>query len=141
MDRPKDKKDDKEMMSVPKAFKVLSPESLYRGCEHKHQTCKHDIAGPARACDKITQQPSLKTKIVLSSELSIIVPVCNGVYPAEENNGPGDQFVECDVLIKLNDTIQGRLTCQRDERSAYRENKDGDVEMKNQGSSSCNWVR
>lgn len=48
--------------------------------------------------------------------------------------------MECDILIKLYDTVQRSLASQRNQRTADRKENHGDIEMQNQRSSSRGWV-
>ena len=59
------------------------------------------------------------------------------MYPCEEDNRVSDKLVEVDVLVELDDAVEGRLSQQRDQRPADGENKDGDVEMEDQSSGAC----
>ena len=58
----------------------------------------------------------------------------DGVYPREENNGPGDELMESDVLVELYYAIQRRLSCQRDQGPADGEDDQSNVEMEHQRS-------
>ena len=49
-------------------------------------------------------------------------------------DGPGGGLVEGDVLVKRNYVVQGCLTQQGDEVPAYREQDEGNVYVKNEGS-------
>lgn len=66
--------------------------------------------------------------------------MCDSMHPAKEDDGPGHQLMEGDVLVELDDAVQRRLPCQRDERSTYREDEDRNVEVEDQGSGSRNRV-
>jgi len=60
----------------------------------------------------------------------------NGVYPREEDNRPRRGHMEGNVLIKLNDAVQRRLSSQGDERPADWKENHGHIEMQNQRGSS-----
>lgn len=64
----------------------------------------------------------------------------NGVRPGEEDDGPGDELVEGDVLVELYNAVQGSLTGQRDERAADGEQDHCNVEVKSQSRRSGNGV-
>ena len=61
----------------------------------------------------VGEKEPFESKVVLGRELGVVVPVGDGVNPREENNGPGNQLVECNVLIKLDDAVEFRLPQER----------------------------
>ena len=129
MDRPENEEDNEKMMSIPEPLEVRPSEPLKRRSHHGSQREEHDIPGPARTRLDIGQQKALKAKAILRRELAVVVPMSERVEPAEEENRPGDEFVEGDVLVELNDAVQGRLSAERDQRAADREEDQGDVEV------------
>ena len=54
-------------------------------------------------------QEAVETKISLGSQLGQIVPVSDGVNPREENDRPSGGLVERDILVELDDAVEGRL--------------------------------
>lgn len=57
--------------------------------------------------------------------------------PGEQDNRISNQFVERNVLVELDYAIEWSLPQQRDQGSAYGEEKDCDVEMKYQRCCAC----
>lgn len=57
----------------------------------------------------------------------------NCVEPGEEDDGPSDQLMECDVLIERNHVVQRRPPGHGDQISADWEKNEGDVNMQHQG--------
>lgn len=53
----------------------------------------------------------------------------NCMDPREEDDGPGDKLVEGDVLVELDDAVEGRLTGQGDEGPADGEEDECDINM------------
>lgn len=137
MDRPEDEKYDEQVMCEPESFVVTLLESFERGHQYRHQHDQHDISGPSWASGEVRQDESFETLIVLGSQLCEIVPVGGSMDPGKQDNRISDQFMERDVLVKLDYTIERSLPQQRDQGSAYGEEKDCDVEMKNQRCCAC----
>lgn len=62
----------------------------------------------------------------------------NDVNPGEKHNRPGRRNVEGDVLVELDNTIQGSLSEERDQGSADGEENDADIDVEDQGRGSGN---
>ena len=62
------------------------------------------------------------------------------MHPCEKNDRPCDQLMEGNVLIELDDAIQGCLSEKGDQRPADGEQNDGDIEVKDQGRGSSNGI-
>jgi hypothetical protein len=129
VDGPKEEEKDEHVVGVPETFIVGPARFLDRSHDHAHQSKQHHVAGPAWTGDKVSQQPSVDAEIVLGRNLGEVVPVSDGVHPRPEDNGPGNSLVESDVLVKLNDTVQWRLSSKRNECSADREQDQRHVNM------------
>lgn len=132
VDGPEEEEDDEHVVRIPEAFVVGPPRLLHRRDDHAHQRNEHDIARPARSGHEIRQQPAVDAEVVLARDLRKVVPVRNGVDPRPEDNGPRGGDVEGDVLVELDNPVQGRLAEQRDEGSAHGEEDDGDVDVEHQ---------
>jgi hypothetical protein len=103
---PEDEEDDEEVMRVPEALKVSSA-CVLGGCEcNCVQSDEHDISTPARSSRKVGQDEAHESKVVTGRESREVVPMGNGVEPGEEDDGPGDQLMEGDVLVEGNDIVQ-----------------------------------
>lgn len=129
---PEDEEDDKHVVSVPESLVVGSASLLHTGNNHASQGNQHDVSRPARSRYQVGKEETVDTKVVLGSNLSEVVPVSNGVNPAEEEDRPGNGNVEGDVLVELNNAVQWRLTSQGDEGPAHGEQNHGNVEVENQ---------
>jgi len=141
VDRPKDEEDDEHVMRIPKPF-IVRPARLLDGRQdHGHERDQHEVARPTGPRDELGQDEADEAKLPFGRQLGIVVPVRKRVDPGEEKNRPGDQLVEGDVLVELDDPVQGRLAGQRDERSADGEQDEGDVDVEHQGGRSGNHVR
>lgn len=132
VDGPEEEENDEHVVSIPEALKVCSSRLLGRRENHTHQRNKHDIASPTRSRHKIGNQPAVDTKLVLDGDLGKVIPVSNGMDPRPENDGPGGDDVEGDVLVELEDAIERCLSKERDEGSRDGEENDGDVDMEDQ---------
>lgn len=99
VDGPENKENDKEMVAVPEALEVGSSLLLNGSPHHPAEGDEHDISRPAGSGDEVSEDESHEAKLVLRGEASQVVPVGNGVAPGEEEDGPGGENVECDVLV------------------------------------------
>ena len=61
--------------------------------------------------------------------MGVVVPVGDGVDPGEEDDGPGDELVEGDVLVELDDAVEWCLASEGDECSAHWKEDEGNVDM------------
>lgn len=133
MNRPKHKKNHKQMMRIPKPFKIRPPIFLRRGPSHGHQSDQHDVACPAGAGEQIGADEALETEAIYGGEFGEVVPVGDGVDPGEEDDGPADEFVEGDVFVEGNDAVEGCAAEHRDEVAADGEEDEGDVDVEDEG--------
>lgn len=138
MNRPEEEEHDEHVVGVPESLKVRSSRLLHGGENHAHQRNEHDIARPSWPRHKVGYQPAVDAQLVLDSDLRKVVPMGNGVDPGPEDNGPGGDDVEGDVLVELENSVERRLAQQRDEGSADGEEDDADVDVKNQRGRTCN---
>jgi hypothetical protein len=53
----------------------------------------------------------------------------DSVNPGEEDDSPGDQLVECDILVEGDDVVQGCATSHGDEVPAHGEENEGYVHV------------
>lgn len=138
---PEYKENHEHVVRVPESLVVGSACLLHTGDDHARQGDEHNVTCPARSRHQVSEQEAVDTKVVLGRNLGKVIPVSDGVNPAEEENGPGDSNVEGDVLVELNDAVERRLTCQRNKCPADGEQDHGDVEMQYQRCRSSNHVR
>lgn len=129
---PEEEEDDEHVVRVPEALVVGAARLLDRRDDHAHEGEQHHVAGPAGARGKVGEQPAVEAQVVLGRHLGKVVPVGNGVHPRPKDNGPGGRDVKGDVLVKLDDAVEGRLPQQRDERAAHGEQHDADVDVQHQ---------
>jgi len=52
-------------------------------------------------------------------ETGKVYPVGDGVKPGEEDDGPGYEFVESDVFVKVDDAVERGATEEGDESATY----------------------
>lgn len=128
-------------MCIPEAFIIVQSNSFDGRDNYQHQASEHDITSPARTGSEVSEEKPFKPLSVLCRKLGEVVPMCDCVKPGEEYNGPSYELVKGDGLVKFNDSIEGSLSCQRDERAANRENKNRNIKVKNQRSGSGYRVR
>ncbi len=129
VDGPEDEEDDEHVVGVPEALKVRTSHLFDRSNHHTHQSSQHDVSSPSWASDKVGHKPSSKTQIILRSNLRKVVPMRKSVYPREEDNRPSGSHVECNVFVELDDTIERRLSSERNECPANREQNHSHIEM------------
>ena len=64
----------------------------------------------------------------------------NSVDPRKGHNRPGDELVEGNVLVELDDTVQRRLAREGYQRSAHRQQDECNVDMQYKCSGSSDRV-
>lgn len=138
MDGPEDEEDDEHVVGVPESLVVGSSRLLNRSEDHAHERNQHNVSSPAGAGGEVGKQPAIDSQVVLNGHLRKVVPVSNGVSPGEKHNRPGRRDVEGDVLVELDNAVQGSLSEQRDEGSADGEENDADVDVEDQRRGSSN---
>ncbi len=138
---PEDEEDDEEMMGIPEALKVGTTSILHGGDGNSHQSDKHDVSTPAGTSGKIGQDESHESQIVVGGEPSKVVPMSNCVNPREENNGPSNQLVESDILVKGNNVVQGSTPGHGDQIPANGEQDESNIDVESQSSRTSNGKR
>lgn len=134
VDGPEQEEDDEEVVHVPETLKVCTTRTFGRRECNSHQTNQHDVATPAGTGGEVGENETHESEVVVGGEAGQVVPMGNGVNPGEEDNGPGDQLVEGDVLVKGNYVVERRTTGNGDEIPAYREQDKGYVNMEHKRS-------
>lgn len=141
MGGPENEEYHEHVVCVPEALVVRSACLLHAGEDHGGQCDQHDVARPARSGHQVGKKEAVEAKVVLGGDLRKVVPVSDGVDPAEEENGPSDGDVEGDVLVELDDAVEWRLAGQGDECPADGEQNHGHIEVEYQSCRSSNHVR
>ena len=75
-----------------------------------NETDQHEVARPARAGSEVGEKKAANAELVLGRETSKVVPMGDGVDGGEEDDGVGDELVEGDGPIELDDAMQRGLT-------------------------------
>lgn len=70
---------------------------------------------------------------MLGSQLSKVIPVCNGMNPREDNDRISHQFVERYIFFELNYAIKWCLSQEGDQRPTDGKDEDSDIEVEDQG--------
>lgn len=139
MELPVDEENDEEVVGVPEALKVSPTPFLHREPDHNPQGEPHDPSGDSRASCEVGQQkddePVLGGTFGDDGEFCKVKHVSDGVNDRPEDDGPGGSLVEGDILVEGNDVVQRCPAQHGDEVPAYREQDEGDVDMKNKGGS------
>lgn len=139
VDGPEEEEDDEHVVGVPEALVVGTSRLLNRGDNHAHESNQHNISCPSRPRHKVGKQPTVNAEIMLDRHLSKVVPMGNSVNPGPENNRPGSNDMKADVLVELDDSVEGRLSKHGNEGSADGEQNNGDVDMENEGGGTGNY--
>jgi hypothetical protein len=144
MELPAHKENDEEMMRVPEALKMSATAFLNGKKYHNAKTGSHDPSSHSRSGSEIGSE---ECNYDLTSVLCIGICQCKSgevnhvgddMDTSPENHGPRRSFVECDVLVKGNEVIQGGTAKDRDEVTANRQQNKDNIDMENKGSSSGN---
>jgi len=98
------------MVHIPEPFVVFPTRFFDGGEHHSHECYQHDIACCTRSSAKVDDEPAFEPEIFGHGETGKVYPVGNSVDPREEDDGPGDEFVEGDVLVKVDDAVERGTT-------------------------------
>jgi hypothetical protein len=110
VDGPEDEEDDEHVVRVPEALKVGTTRLLGGGDGDGHEGEQHDVSTPSGTGSKVGKDEAHEAQLVEGGKPGEVVPMGNGVDPGEEDDGPGNQLVEGDVLVKGNNVVQRRAT-------------------------------
>lgn len=86
MYRPEDKKNNEEMVRIPKTLEVSSPDPFERHGENQHQAGEHDMSCPAWTSGEVDAEETFKSHGVLSGKFGEIIPMSKGVKPRKEDD-------------------------------------------------------
>jgi hypothetical protein len=114
VDGPEDEEDDEEVMCVPEALEVGSS-CILSSCKcDRIQSDEHHVSTPARTSSKVGENKAHESEVVAGREPCKVVPMGNCVEPGKEDDRPGNQLVEGDVLVEGNDIVQRCATSHGD---------------------------
>lgn len=136
---PVDEEDDEEVVRVPEAVEVGTAALLHREPDHDTERGPHDPAsrtGTGREVGHEEGDDTLTGRLrvrVDHGKVGEVDHVCSGVDGREEDDGPGDGFVERDVLVKRDEVVQGGASQEGDEVAADGEEDEDHVDVKDQG--------
>lgn len=129
---PEKEENHKQVVSIPESLKVGSSWFLNCRKDHGHERNKHDISSPSWSRNKVGLEPSSEAESLLDGELGKVVPMSDGVKPGEENERPGGELVEGDVLVEWDDTVERSLSGERDQSTADWKEDEGTVDVQDE---------
>lgn len=131
---PVDEKDDEKMMRIPKAFEVDLSLFLSRKKSHDTQNDGHDpSSGTSPGCKIGTKEVDKELSRGRAHRCGQFVEVDHmgsDVDESASDNSPSRCFVECDVAVKRNDTIERGTSKKGYEVAANREENEDHVNVK-----------
>lgn len=114
VDGPEDEEDDEQMVHVPETFEVGATSLLRSRDSDRHERSQHNVTTPSRSSCKVGKDKAHESQVIGSRKLGKVVPMGDSVDPREEDDRPGDQLVEGDVLVERNNVVQRRTTSHGD---------------------------
>lgn len=148
MELPVDEEDDKEVVRVPEPLKVCPPPLLHRKEDHKTKRDGHNPSGRAGARDELGEDEGdddLAGRVVVcvgDGELGVVDHMRGDVDEGEEDDGPGDHFVERDVLVEGDEVVERGAAEEGDEVAADGEEDEDDIDVQDEGGragNDCGW--
>jgi hypothetical protein len=110
VDGPENEEDDEHVVRVPETLKVGTTRLLSSCDGNGHERKQHDITTPSGTGGEVGEDEAHEAQLVDGGKLGEVVPMGDGVDPGEEDDGPGNQLVEGDVLVKGNDVVERGAT-------------------------------
>jgi hypothetical protein len=98
------------MVRIPEALVVFAARLFHRSEYHGHQGYQHHVACGTGAGAEVGEQEAFDACLRGDGETRKVDPVGDGVDPGEEDDGPGGEFVEGDVFVKVDDAVQRGFT-------------------------------
>lgn len=139
MQLPIDEKHNKQMVRVPKALKVRPTAFLHRIPHHHAQRKVHNPPGHTRARREVSRKerndalPRRRRAGIRQREFGEVDHVRDDVHDGEEDDGPGDHFVEGDVLVEGDDVVEWGAPEEGDEVPADGEEDEDDIDVEDEG--------
>ena len=135
---PVDEEDDEKVVSVPEAVEVGTAALLHREPDHDPERGPHDPASHTGTGREVGHKEGDDTLTgclrvrVDHGKICEIDHVGASVDSGEEDDGPGDGFVERDILVEGDEVVQRGASQEGDEVAANGKEDEYHVHMKNQ---------
>lgn len=106
MEGKEEEEDQEEVMPVPKGLKLLHADRGKGSGDHDDEDDEHNVTGPTWSGDEHQVPEVVLFRGCLGEQVKVAV-MGKGVKEGEEDDTPGDGFVEGHGLVEGHDTVEG----------------------------------